>query len=408
MTRPSHPSTPWPGECLRVVLLAGTLRQGGAEKQAVYMARALLEVGVDVRVYSLTRGEHHESRLHALGIEPRWIGKHSHPLARLAALVKATGDDRPHIIQACHFFASPYAMAVARIRGALSFGSLRNDFLHEMGESPSWGRWALRLPSAVIANSEAARRNAEAHLGRLVRIHVVPNVIDLEDFDAGVCRESRPDGGRPVAIAVGSLLPAKRFDRFLVALARARREAPELVGILIGDGPERANLETLAEKLGLLPDAITFAGRRDDIPGLLAGASMLVLSSDHEGFPNVVMEALAARLPVVATPAGDAGTLVEHDRSGFVVPFEDIDEMAGAMARLAKSPELRREFGEAGRARIGRDHAFGMLRHHLLSAYRSAALARRDSRLIALIDAAMPANFSAAAHIPIKDHVTVA
>src|SRR5258706_15129835 len=132
----------------------------------------------------------------------------------------------------------------------------------------------------------------------------------------------------------------------------ARQEVLDLKGILIGDGPERPRLEALANKLGLLPDGLLFLGRRNDVPALLAQASMLVLSSDHEGFPNVLLEAMAARLPVITTPAGDAGLVVQEGITGYVLPFDDIDAMAERMVRLAKSPDLRHTLGEAGRRRV--------------------------------------------------------
>ena len=109
---------------------------------------------------------------------------------------------------------------------------------------------------------------------------------------------------------------------------------------------------------------------------------MLVLSSDHEGFPNVVMEAMAARLPVVSTPAGDAGVLVDDGRTGFVVPFDDANAMADRMVRLARSSDLRRQFGEAGRARVEHHHAYDRLITHLLRTYRAIASQRGDANLL--------------------------
>jgi len=96
------------GERLRVAFVAGTLGVGGAEKQMVYMARALCQSGAEVRVLSLTRGDYYERALREIGLEPVWIGQSSHPLGRLAAVIRALREFRPHILQAAHFFTNLY------------------------------------------------------------------------------------------------------------------------------------------------------------------------------------------------------------------------------------------------------------------------------------------------------------
>jgi len=371
-------------ERLRVALLAGTLDQGGAEKQVVYMARALREAGIQVRVYSLTRGEFYEPMLRAMGIDLVWIGRHAHPLLRLATLTIALREYRPHVLQSAHFYTNLYTTVCGRLWGALAVGAIRNDTLQDMRLIGRWGRLLLRLPAVLIANSFAAKRNA-ASLGiPSDRIYILQNVIDLSTFDELMARSTNQtfQFDQPVIAAIAKFKVQKRLDRFLAALAMARQEVLDLKGILIGDGPERPRLEALANKLGLLPDGLLFLGRRNDVPALLAQASMLVLSSDHEGFPNVLLEAMAARLPVITTPAGDAGLVVQEGITGYVLPFDDIDAMAERMVRLAKSPDLRHTLGEAGRRRVEHLYGFEGLAERLLSTYRAIAEAYNDYRLL--------------------------
>src|SRR5947208_4837339 len=146
--------------------------------------------------------------------------------------------------------------------------------------------WA---PSALVTNSHKARHTAIGLGISSAKIHVVANVIDAAVFDrASRSRLAARTPGQAVAILVGQLIRAKRVDRFLEALALARRSTPELRGAVVGDGPERVSLEALAGRLGLLPDGVEFRGVSDDIPRLMAEAHMLALTSDHEGFPNVI------------------------------------------------------------------------------------------------------------------------
>jgi glycosyltransferase involved in cell wall biosynthesis len=378
-------STPDDASRLKVAFIAGSLTQGGAEKQLVYMVRALRQRRVDIRVFTLTRGEFYDAALRADGIEPEWVGRLGAPAARLAVLARCFARHRPHIVQSTHFFSNLYAAIVGRAFGALAIGSIRNDAYFDMQANGRWGPWLLKAPQMLLANSCAARRNTQALGLPPERTHVLSNVIDFVDFDGRQGRGARfRASGDPVAIAVCRVVEAKRLDRFVRALARARRDVPALTGVVVGDGPARASLQALARTLGL-EGALTFVGRSDDVPGRLRGADMLVSSSDHEGFPNVVLEAMAARLPVVATPAGDVPRIVEDERTGYVVPFDDIDAMASRMARLAASPDLRLRLGEAGRSRVEEQYSYETLGSRLIAAYREMAERQGHRRALAVL-----------------------
>ncbi|MFL5733863.1 MAG: glycosyltransferase family 4 protein [Chloroflexia bacterium] len=192
-------------------------------------------------------------------------------------------------------------------------------------------------------------------------------------------------GRRPMAVTVGSLIDCKRQDRFLRAVARAREQVGGLTGALVGDGPERERLKALASSLGLLPDGVLFLGRRDDVPAVLRSADMFVLSSESEGFPNVLLEAMAADLPVITTAAGDSGTVVQEGSTGYVVPIEDVEGMAERMVRVAQSPELGRRLGEAGRRRVEMQYSAERLGDHMMSVYRDIARQQNDHHLLRML-----------------------
>jgi glycosyltransferase involved in cell wall biosynthesis len=364
----------------RVALIAGGLSQGGAEKQFVYMARALQQRGVEVRCYCLTQGDFYEEALGSLNLPPVWVGQFGAPPLRLLRLARLLRAFRPQVVQAGHFFANLYAGIGARACGALSVGAIRNDGAFELRENKGWGPLLLRLPDIVIANSHAGARHAQAHGRRAEDVVVVPNVIDLDAFDAVQTDvDLRAGHTGSVAIAVGRLVGAKRFDRFLAALAIARRQVPHLHGVIVGEGPERESLEREARRLGLEAPVLRFIGRRADVPALLRQADVLVSSSDHEGFPNVLLEAMAARLPIVTTPAGDAASVVLADVTGYVVPADDIEGLSGRLVLLAASSALREQVGRAGRARVEAMYRDDSLADRLLTVYRDAA-GRRGRR----------------------------
>jgi glycosyltransferase involved in cell wall biosynthesis len=233
------------------------------------------------------------------------------------------------------------------------------------------------VPRTLIVNSRAAARTAQAKGVEADRLHLLTNVIDIAAFDRASGGRHLDQRAEVVAIAVARLVPAKRLDRFLRALARARRQGIRLRGAIAGDGPERPGLEALAGALGLFPEGVVFFGERHDVPRLLAWADMLVLTSQHEGFPNVLLEAMAAHLPVVTTAAGDAASLVRDGRTGFVVPFDDEELLCARLTDLAVSPATRHALGCAGRRVIEEEYRSDTLAGRALRIYQRAARQQR-------------------------------
>lgn len=369
---------------LRIAFIAGSLGQGGAEKQLIYMCRTLLQAGIQVRVYCLTKGDHYESTLQDMGVCIEWVGQHSNPFLRLMALARVLRDFRPHILQASHFYVNLYVGLLAPLIGAVDIGSIRSDLSYELEENPFWGRILLRLPRTLIANSCRAQQNAETTGITCGKILTLPNAIDLAAFDACDARPLQNACSLEdnlIVFAIGRLIPAKRFDRFISALVLARRQNQSLKGIIIGDGPERSRLENFARQNGLSETELVFQGKSDDIPGILQRGDIFVQTSDHEGFPNVLLEAMAARLPVITTPAGDSDKIVIHGQTGYVIPFEDINGLASHIVQIANSQQLRRELGNMGRVHVERNYDITDLAVKMLAVYSHIAVYCRSRRL---------------------------
>jgi glycosyltransferase involved in cell wall biosynthesis len=357
---------------VRVALLAGGLAQGGAERQLLHLARALRGMGADVRVYSLTNDGTYHDQLRSAGIEPIWVGRFSSPPARTADLGRRLASFRPHVVQACHSFVNLYAGLAGRACGSLSLGALRSSLRHCREANGRWTRWLMSVPDAIVTNSDLARRELlDSGLVAPGRVFVLPNAVDLAAF-AGTHGEAE-DRASLTAAFVGRIVASKRLDVFLRSLAVARGGGAGIRGVVIGTGPALPPAQALAASLGLGAEAVTFLGERPDVPALLAAADMLVLTSDDEGLPNVLLEAMAAGLPVVSTPAGDAARIVETGVNGVLVPFGDVAACAGTMVELADSPALRRRLGGAARESMRRNFALESLPERLRALYRSAA-----------------------------------
>lgn len=372
---------------LRVAVVAGTLARGGAEKQLVYMVEALHRAGHQVRVYCLTRGEYYERTLLQLGVEPIWFGRYRNPVARSLALAGALREFTPHFVHSSHFYTNLYVAIAARLSGSIGVGTARSDVVHEVEANGRWGKWLLRVPVALLVNSHAARRNALRMGVAPDVVDVLANVIDLHAFDqlAAIVPSAARGTDEPRVIAVGSLVHAKRFDRFLQALALARSRGAGVTGVVVGDGAERGTLETLASELGLVPPAVSFLGARDDVPNLLRDANIYMLTSEHEGFPNVLLEAMAAELPVITTIAGDAGIVVDDGVTGYVVADGDVEILSRHLQELASAPEMRRRLGESGRRRVESEYTTTAFAERVVKSYRSIAERLGDRRALAAL-----------------------
>lgn len=376
-----------------MALVASSLRLGGAEKQTVYTARALVQAGMDVRFFYLGASGHYEAVLRRLGVPVCQIFAANKPLVMLAGLIRAFWQWRPHVVMAGQFGDLLYGGAAGRFCNALTLGGVRSDGFYELNAHGRLSRWMPCLAHGLIANSCRARQNLASRRISPRKIEVLPNVIDLEDFDA---RSALPlqaflPAGRVIAAAVGSLHPCKRFDLFLEALALARRSEPALAGVIAGaDCGARAALQERAKMLGLRPSDLIFLGECDRVPALLSRAGLLVLSSEYEGFPNVILEAMAAGLPVLTTPAGDARLIVQQGETGYVVEHGDARGMADFMVRLAQSPAMRLNFGAAGRKRVEQEYNYESLSDRLTSVFRGFASQHGRHRLVQMLDRSVP------------------
>jgi glycosyltransferase involved in cell wall biosynthesis len=146
---------------------------------------------------------------------------------------------------------------------------------------------------------------------------------------------------------VGRLVPEKGIDVFLRAAALVRAVVPHARFVVVGDGPQRADLERRAAALGIGSD-VTFTGFRADAWRIIAGLGLLVVPSRSDGSPLVVSEAMAAGVPVVASRVGGLPDLVEDGGSGLLVRPGEVEELARAIVSVLLEPAAATEFGARG------------------------------------------------------------
>jgi glycosyltransferase involved in cell wall biosynthesis len=207
----------------------------------------------------------------------------------------------------------------------------------------------LRFSSRIVAVSQGIRDWIEsAFPSSADRVLLIENGVEPAFFAVGEGRVSGTDS-RLRLLCIGSLIPRKDVAQVLLAFARLR-PGTEAELTIVGDGAERLHLEDLASRLGI-SRRVNFAGQvaPSEIPGLLAEADALVLASRSEGRPNVVLEAMASGLPVVATDIAGVTELVIAGETGLIFPVGDAERLATCIQTLASNPDLRRTLGKNAR-----------------------------------------------------------
>jgi len=332
---------------IRVGLVIGQLSTGGAEGQLRLLCQGFDRFAVQPVVYCLsTQTEPYRGLLERAGIPVRVIA--GGRAGRALQLRRALAGDRIDLVHAWLFIANAYAWAAGLGRRVALVTSARN--------CKRQGRWldainrrAFRASDAIIVNSNEVLRYIEReYQAPPERITVIPNAIDLERF------HPRPRAvGSKCVIMVGRLVAQKNPLLFVAAAAALRARLPDARFVLVGDGPLRGQVQAAVRAAGL-DDSFVLAGERGDVHELLGQADLFWLTSDWEGLPNAVIEALACGLPVVATDVGGTAELVREGQEGFLIAPGDCDALVARSVSILTDPAAQARLRAAARARAER------------------------------------------------------
>jgi glycosyltransferase involved in cell wall biosynthesis len=343
----------------RVAYVIGELTKGGAEYQLHELLRHLDRGVFEPRVFALASGGWWTGAIRALGVPVEEIPRHgSADVSRLSRLRASLRAFAPHVLHTILWPGNSYGrLAALGLRIPVVVAAERVMVRYR--------RWQVVLERALARMTDAYLVNCEAIAGWLVdherlareKIHVIPNGIDLGSLPtfaldrraARIAAGFHPD--RRLVAHAGRLEAQKDFPTYLRAAAMTAAEIPDVDFLVIGEGGERAALEALAARLGL-GARVRFTGLRHDVPRLLAGVDVLALTSIFEGFPNVVLEAMATGAVAVATDVGGCRELVASGETGFLVPARAPAAVAASVLRVLRDPALGRRLASAARRRV--------------------------------------------------------
>ncbi|HZD32642.1 MAG TPA: glycosyltransferase [Candidatus Angelobacter sp.] len=242
-------------------------------------------------------------------------------------------------------------------------------------------RWSLRAPFRLVTVCGPFAKRLVAEGAAPGKITVLHNFVKpFQRPSADEVRSTRQalglNNGDSVILCAGRLSKEKGHADLIsaVALVARRRDLPPTRTVIVGDGPEREALDRQAAALGI-SERVVFAGFQKDVAPYFGVADILALPSHSEGSPNVVLEAMAAGLPIAATAVGGVPEILVNRETGLMVPAQNPEAMADAIGELLMDRELCRRLGAAARRQAESAHTLGSYQHKLVSLYQETLLA---------------------------------
>lgn len=359
---------------IKVAFCLDSFAIGGTELNAVRTAEAFDPAKVELSIFHLRDDGPLRARYEKLGVPMAHVPipnlRSFRTLSQGLHLAKVLRVGRFEVVHShdiyCNIFAVPFARMLT---SSAVIASRRWWFEAPRPELVTLNRLCNRFAHRVLANSTGVAQLLEhSEAVSAAKIAMIPNFLSPSAFDV-VAIEARlaqrrswgiPDGAFVVGI-VARLSPVKNHQM----LVRAIATLPTNVHLLIiGDGPERPSLESLVAQLGI-ETRTHLTGEVVSEFNLHQFADVSVLCSISEGFPNTVIEAMAARRAVVATPVGGIGDAIVDGETGFVVPHNDVARLAKAIGMLSLDTRLRTRIGDAAvaaaRLRFSQDTVLAML-----------------------------------------------
>jgi glycosyltransferase involved in cell wall biosynthesis len=345
MSEPSAPRRP-----IRLLWLLDSLHVGGAEALALSFAQNHDRDRIELIVAHLRtidetslEGQFEKTGVRIVNLRARNL----RDVAAFRRLLRFVREEKIELIHAHLVYAILWAAVISRITRVPSVATLhtappaaRSKYgLLDRIMAMAVNRWS----KLVVMVSEAQRQNyirsGAIEPGKLRTVH---NGIDLQRFmrDAEDARfrlerELGIPALSPIVITVSVLREVKGIDILLEAARLVAERVPSVRFVIVGDGPKGNDWKQLAENLRV-SDRVHWLGHRDDVDAMLAGCDVFVLPSRADALPTVLMEAMAAGLPVVATDVGGVSEIVEAEKTGRLVPAADPAQLATAIADLLR------------------------------------------------------------------------
>lgn len=344
---------------MRILFIISQLRRGGAEQQLYYL---LKYCDIDATVLVLEKNQTDNfwvEPIRDLGFDVIELERrHRYDLDRIFSIYNIIRHKQPDII---HLFSDTLSSLYGRLVGLVTSRNLIVSERQHPTKHPSWYAvikrfWLNKHISGIVTNAFSSHDYiVQAKHITPERVFVISNGIELERFIDSDSDRDYPFPanwqGKLIIGTVGSLLSKKAPEVFVSTAKLVLSSYPDVRFVHIGKGPLLPEVQKMSKNFGI-DDKIIFMGEQFNVPMLLSFFDMFVLTSRFEGMPNVVMEAMAAKLPCVVTDVGDCGRLVQNDVNGYVLPIGDVHGLANRICYLLNSETLRHSMSEESYNRV--------------------------------------------------------
>jgi len=370
---------------IRILYISAGLGLGGSERQLCLTINHLDKQDFDIAVLNLNPElNYFQDYLTALSIPVIEMPPDYKSLPRRTWFIFQTlRNFQPDIVHSWNFYANAYAGITGKLaRVPAQIGSQRNAFMSEHIQKLSGLHRYLSLysVSSIVVNSRRAKTEMEQSGYPGSQIIYIPNIIDL-NFKADLSSSNGLENFKVkpnthLIGTVGNLRRQKNHLMFIEAMASVINKFPKVRGLIIGQlvpsEPKIPEQITTAISQRQLDGKVIWAGYQEGVPQILKSLTIFCLTSDYEGSPNVIVEAMATGLPIVATSVGDLPDIIKNSQQGFLVEPGDATGIARAINKLLDDPELRRKMGQAARAWVKDNTNAQAISWRFASFYRSA------------------------------------
>lgn len=351
---------------LRIIHTVSSLNIGGMEQVVLRLAMAQKAAGHCVGILAI-RGGPLEQEIVRHGLQVTVLG--SGRLMRGLRAVRYFHSVRPDVIHVHNPTSLHYAVLSRLVAHPALVLTVHGETHARRGTALEW-----RLVQAVAVVSHAALGTLRLPCNPR-KFSVIHNGIAPENDSTEMREAARADlrvGDRVVGAIVARLSGRKGHATLLQSMAMLRDDGVAPLILVVGDGPERGQLEQQAKELRLDASRVRFLGARSDVERVLRAADFFVLPSDTEGLPLSVLEAMAHELPIVASRVGGIPEIIETNEQGLLVPPGDPAALAEAIRRVVEDPALRRSLAAAARTRVNTEFSIAKTVENYDRLYRTA------------------------------------
>jgi glycosyltransferase involved in cell wall biosynthesis len=360
------------GKRIRVLELRSVRGTGGGPEKTVLLGAAIadrsrFEVIVCYIRDRRDRAFHIDQRAKALGVEYVEVDeRHSMDPLIIPALVRIIRSRQIDIVHAHEYKTDLVALVLSKLTRVVPLATAHGwtgNSPRELKVYYPADKWLLTRYPRVVAVSSQIKQELVEHGARSERVTVILNSIDPAQFKRDPMKEApirASLGFAPTDIVIGSVGRVerqKRFDLLLEAVQPIMAVRPELRVAIVGDGSLLNEIRQVADRLGVA-DRCLFTGHRGDIADLHHAFDLFVQSSDYEGTPNAVLEAMAMETPLVATEAGGTAELAQDGIHALLTPCGDVPAIRSAVERALDRPAETKARALAARQRIETDLSF--------------------------------------------------